>query len=289
MPGQEDKRIITERFTKDSYNGPRLQDFINRLDRISDTAKAMANETQTAKINAAKQQALDTLNADCHIRNIPIRELLKKEKEVVNKITIAEKEIAQFIANIYPILKHPEEKKDDFFKRLQKAESEFTAAQTRPDFVHYYPSDLSDTPFSTRISTQIVVGDAIPSTKRDIAKLPNFVKCEVGYETSNKKAVRQFVGYRHSSYPPIGIENKFERRRKTAVTVLEMLHTLAKEKIKAGELHPNHPDPIPLKLASLALLSPVRGDKAIMKNESEQRQLQETYTALKMYDAKDKH
>lgn len=285
--GQKHKLKIRV-FNKESYNGPRLEDFLKRLDAIYNTAiseidnndKLTNKEELKKNLTYYKELTAKKLKEECEIEAIPLQDLVKKEEEVIAKIEQAAEHLQFFIAHALPIV-YPKSTLDEAVKLFQHAEAQWTAKQGRPDFINVYQLGQM-----TRISTQRVVGDKIiPSTKRDEGKLANFVQVSTGSVNSKGESQIDFTGYRHSSYPPIKVKDKIERRAMACEAVKDMLSELARKELEGrdpSEFGINNP--LVINLSSMALLSPIKGDKSFMKEESEHRQLKESQYALMMYN-----
>ncbi len=306
----ENQTIIVKEFVETSYNGPTTNDFIERLSILYDAVKKTIPENQLTELNIAKQITLDKINETCHITPVEdVNELLNKEKDLIKIIDKAKHHLQEFVSKAI-LLINPEAYKSDtelmnMITVIANDESEVTAAAGRPNFINYYPVKYGKAS-SKRVSINRVIGDAIPSTERLGSKLPNFVECGVGYMDKDQY-VSQFKGYRHSSYTPIKMidskygdsnyelifgnrkkllkavnEIKFERRQSAALCAKDMFAELARQQIAQGA---NLDKPIEITLSSLAMLSPIKGDKIFMRRgESEHRQLKESYNALMMYN-----
>ena len=307
----KDKRtLIIKKFDSESYNGPTLNDFIERLNMVFESAKfvldqqAKDNEEPVAEtdlkrvaLENAQKEAFDRLNKECEITPVSIDKLLIEEPKAIDKIKEATKSIQGFLAKAIPIIQpnalQREEEYKYVSKRIQEAEVDLTIAKGRPDFINFY--DINNI---TRVSGQRVVGDKpIPSTKRDVAQLPNFVESVVGYTDKATDAfVSQFNGYRHSSYIPLKIHDDFQRQKAASHIAKEMFTELARAQLKTAGVASSSPV-MEIKLSSLALLTPgkkylepfVQGRKNTKGSdeESEYRQLKESYDALMMYNGRE--
>lgn len=280
-------------FNKNSYNGPRVEDFLRRLDALYQTAITEIdnsdfddNQKEIRKKNLirAKAWAENKLKENCKI-NIEVHsidDIKKNEKYIIKRINKAARYLQSYVAHALPVV-YPEESLDNAITAFQTAESEWTAMQGRPDFINTY--QLGD---STRVSAQRVIGDRIiPSTKRDEGKLPNFVEIAVGSIDDKGNSEIEFTGYRHSSYPPINIKDKIERRAKACDAVKDMLTEVARSKQEQSENQNvgfDEEHPLEIELSSMALLSPIQGDKLFMDSHSEHRQLKESQYAQMMYN-----
>ena len=300
--GAQQQQVVVKKFKDNSYNGPTLFDFVERLEILRETASRLldSNSSEYAKqlkrIHDAYQTVLLNLNEQCKIEPIELKNILAREKDVIRTIHLALDHLQQFVVSamtvIEPNVFYPDAKNQTVNQKMKKAlarftsmESKLTVEKQRPNFINYY--DLNAI---TRVSVARSIGEVIPSTERlnhQEGKLPNFVECAMGYQAENS-VIWQFQGYRHSSYPPIKILDPFERQRATAEIVKDMLRELARQKIiKVANLK----QPIELSLSSLTLLSPIAlleaaniTDKYILPpGESEYLQLQESYQALMLY------
>lgn len=302
--GHDNQTIIVKEFNESSYNGPTTHDFIERLNIVYEAITKLTPKEKLTELNQAKKIILDKINETCAINPRQMDELLSKEKDVIKTINKARHLIQEFVSKAILIINPEAFKQDarlaDILALITNHESAITAKKGRPNFINYYP--IKDT---TRVSINRTIGQAIPSTERLGSKLPNFVECGVGYMEKGQY-IAQFKGYRHSSYTPIkmidkkyGDSNyqrlfanrkqlfqsindiKFERRKAAALCAKDMFIELARQQIAQGV---NSEITIPITLSSLAMLSPIRGDKAFMRRgESEHRQLKESYNALMMY------
>lgn len=288
------RRLIIKQFNEQSYNGPTQQDFVDRLMIIFESikgeiiAKHDGNSAaeKIEKLENLKNKVLQDINRDCIIKRLPLDQLIKYEPYVVEQIKKARQHIRLFVATAIPLVQANALQNESTFnavkKQLEKAEIELTARKGRPDFINVYPSS---TPDIMRISEQCVVGDTIiPSTKRDVAKLPNFVEVSIGYREKNK-FTRQFSGYRHSSLVPILEDDDFKRNQYTATIAKELFAELAKKQ------QANKDGVIEISLASLVLLTPIGEHTEPLAyssrwREKEYRQLQESYNALMMYNGR---
>ncbi|MCH9689682.1 MAG: hypothetical protein K0U24_08780 [Gammaproteobacteria bacterium] len=292
--------LITKHFNQDSYSGPTQNDFLKRFHIINETVRREAEKFLSedklnvfnSALDKAKNKALAGLQ-QCGIEPIKINDLLAHEAAVISEIKRAQAYIAQFIADAVCLIPSNSKTQDKRVYDLAALESKVIAEKGRPNFINYYstaPEADEEAPIQ-RVSIQRVVGDAIPSTERGYAKLPNFVECGVGYiDKESGDYVSQFTGYRHSSYPPIRIENKILRRAAAGDTVKEMLTELAKKKLaKRSDLEHagSKENPIKITLSSLALLTPISSwlkEQYFRGFESESRQLKESHGALMAYD-----
>ncbi|MCP0914867.1 hypothetical protein NKV53_11070 [Legionella sp. 27cVA30] len=277
-------------FATDSYNGPRLEDFLDRLEAVSKTAATIIEQSQLpnedkekrlSAIDAYKAKAERGLKKHCGIPAIALAEIGNSETEekVIQQINEAGKHLRFFLAHALPIV-YPEEKRKAALQLFQNEEAKWTAAQGRPNFINQY--DLGGD--VTRISAQRVVGPSIiPSTKRDEGKLANFVEVAIGSK-GNQGNELDFTGFRHSSYPPIKEKDKIKRRAMACEAVKDMFRELARKSMERGRTY-SEASPLEINLSSMGLLSPIMGDKRIMKaEESELRQLKESQYALMMYN-----
>ncbi len=309
--GTENQTIVIKEFDETSYNGPTGHDFIKRLNILFDTAKIGLDKDRLIKLTEIKKITADALQKSCQINPVTIDDLLTDEKERIKTINKARFLLQEFLFRailiIDPTTFKSKKKLSDMLSTLSNKESEVTLAKGRPNFINYYPINYNHNHAkTTRVSINRVVGQATPSTERLGTKLPNFVECGVGYMEKGKY-ISQFKGYRHSSYTPIkmidkkyGDSNyallfgnrkkllssintiKFERRKAAALCAKDMFTELARQKLAKGA---NPAQPIAITLSSLALLSPIKGDKLFMRRgESEHRQLKESYNALMMYN-----
>ena len=301
--------LVIKEFDEASYNGPTANDFIERLNILFDAAKVNLEHKQLIELNQAKKIAFNALNETCQIIPVQIEELLNQEKERIKTINKAKGLLQEFLCRalfiINPDAFKSKKNLNDVLTMISNNESKVTLKKGRPNFINYYAvNDNNKT--TTRVSINRVVGDAIPSTERLGSKLPNFVECGIGYMEKDQY-ISQFKGYRHSSYTPIKMIDKqygdlnypllfinqkkllknintikFERRKAAALCAKDMLIELARQQLAKGE---NPQETIPITLSSLALLSPIKGDKLFMRRgESEHRQLKESYNALMMYN-----
>jgi hypothetical protein len=292
IPGKSPKKLVKKTFNKNSYNGPTQQDFIDRINIIFETIEQRIKSENQTQLEQLKWDAINQINETCVIDPIKIADLLDNEEHVVLQIKKALKIIQNFVAQSIPLIDEKALSDPSKFKTLvkeiEKEESQLTAKKGRPDFINYYPTV---DPNITRVSVQEVVGDRIiPSTVRDEAKLPNFVKVKIGYQSSGTKDQIQFEGYRHSSLIPLAIDDDYTRRQYTSRIAKEIFAELAK-----GKKPENGKDVIEISLASLALLSPkgtierawVKDDRfAWVPKQQEYRQLKESYDALMMYNGR---
>ena len=282
------KGLKIKLFNKDSYNGPRLEDFLKRLDAVYNTGLAAIDENEGLENKEArkialkhfKEEAAKKLGRDCRINAIKSGKLLENEKEVLDKIGQASEHLQMFVAHALP-LAYPQSTLKESLKEFQKKEAEWTAREGRPDFISRYK--LGE---ATRVSAQRVVGDSIiPSTKRDEGKLANLVEVASGSVDSEGKINIEFTGYRHSSYSPIRVTDKIERRALATEAAQDMFAEIAKKELQGRNPDDfNEHNPLPISLSSMALLSPIKFDKKFMRDESEHRQLKESQYALIMYN-----
>lgn len=287
----QQQTIVIKRFNANSYTGPTQHDFVERLNIIYESAVKMIEERfseadasqKLAHLQTKKKRALAAIERQCTIAPIAHSELLSKESDVVATIKTATEIIGEFISEIVPVLSKDKEARESVVTELSSTESRLAAQKGRPNFVNYYTTAPDSV---QRVSTQRVVGHAIPSTERQSAKLPNFVECGVGY-MDDATYVSQFTGYRHSSYSAIKMEDKYQRRQADAAAAKEMIIELARQKIAQKPIHYSKDGTISLNLSSLALLSPIRGDKLLaLTGESEYSQLKDSYNALMMYNGR---
>lgn len=294
--GSSHRKLIVKVFNENSYNGPTLHDFVDRLTIIFESIKreiksrAEKNQNDSAEtikeLTRLKNQTLKKIQHDCVIEPMNIAALIKNDAYVVNQIKKARSHIQLFVANAMLLIQANAFQSNKEFnavkQALEKAEVALTIEKGRLDFINYYPVP---TPGVMRVSAQRVIGDhIIPSTKRDDAKLPNFVEITVGY-LKDKGLITQFKGYRHSSFVPIFIDDKFKRRQYTSAIAKELFAELAKNKTA------NKEGVIELSLASLMLLTPVGKRTEPIGwtsrwREKEYRQLKESYDALMMYNGR---
>ena len=305
----KNQTIIVKEFNESSYNGPTTNDFIERLNSLYEAAEKTLGKEQLAKLNEAKNITLKKINIDCAIEPLKtVDELLSKEKDLIRKIDKAKYLLHEFMCRAIFIINADAFKSNtqltELLNTIANNESSIIAAKGRPNFINYYP--IND---CMRVSINRVIGNAIPSTERTLPKLPNFVECGIGY-MDGSRYVSQFKGYRHSSYTPIkmidkqyGDSNyelvfgnrkkllaavngiKFDRRKAAALCAKDMFAELARQQIATGV---NVDKPIEIHLSSLAMLSPIKGDKTFLRRgESEHRQLKESYNALMMYNGRE--
>lgn len=293
--GIYDSGTVKKTFTPDSYNGPSLNDFKLRINILyavaaerlkSDTSLSLAERKRKLEILESKKiESVKKIEQDCQISEVPLQALKSNEKDLIQKIRQATIHIQEFLFQAL-ILTKPDAftGKSNLVKALrdyEREESRLTAKIGRPNFINTYSN-----PFNTKdsfISVQRTLGKTIPSTERyDEQKgvLPNFVQCGVYSKKASGEVKQEFAGYRHSSYPPIRINDDFERQKKAASIVKSMLVELTRQQVLKGKVS----QPIELNLSSLALLTPYHStDSVLPKGEREHRQLSESYDALMLY------
>ena len=287
-------KVIVKKFNPGSYNGPTKQDFIERLNIIFEAALKIIQKSpvdrhpeRIAALRKKKAIAIKDLRQDCKVPACEISSLLAQEKNTTAIIKKAQQHIGQFIHAAAEII-DPHQKKNKIIADIEAMESEITTKKGRPNFINYYqlPAPYNHRQHIHRVSIQRVVGTPLPSTNRDTPSLANFVQCGIGYMEGNNY-ISQFEGYRHSSYPPIKIEDKEHRTAETKKTVTQMLKEIATQelaKIKSSTEKYDQSKVIPLPLSTLTLLSPINGDQFILKKESEYQQLEESRDMLMSFN-----
>lgn len=303
--------IIVKTFDSSSYNGPTTHDFIERLEILFKAINDIADSKYAPDLTKIKHEISNTIHSECSIQPIKdINDILAQEPNTIKTIKHAQSLLQTALCQAIRLMDaqafHDDARLQRWLTKIAERESNITQKLGRPNYVNEYTIHGIK-----RFSINRVVGHAIPSTERTGNKLPNFVECAIGYKMG-ETFVPQFKGYRHSSYTPIkhispqyGDSNyqlllqklsirrnnkrlnaintvKFERRKAAALCAKDMLTELARQQIAQG-VDPQNP--IPIKLSSLAMLSPIYGDKTFMRRgESEHRQLKESYNALMMYN-----
>lgn len=295
-------RMISKEFDGDSYNGPSVRDFIDRLNILHDVAagrlKKMLGimeitqadyDKKIATLEQKRKECADFLIKHCQIAPIPLAELKARQKEIQPIINQATLYIQQYLFDAVvvtdPNAFQNQRALDESLRAYMTDESRLTAEKGRPDFVNLYANPIQDKE-GYFISMQRTVDHTIPSTERDDegpfkGTLPNFVECGVYYEDKDGNQISEFTGYRHSSYPPIREKDDFIRQKKAAKIVKSMLTELARQEI----LKDSSDRTIELNLSSLTLLTPYhRTDAIVPAGEEEHRQLVESYNAVMLYN-----
>ncbi len=293
-------RVIVKGFDENSYNGPSLRDFIDRLSilhlvaverlkakRLAGNITQVDYDKKIATLEQKREECIASLERDCQIQPIPLDGLKKRQKEIELAIRQATLYIQQYTFDAL-VLTDPnafqsQHALDESLRAYMSDESRLTAKMGRPDFINVYanPEEGKTGEF---ISIQRTVDHTIPSTERDDTgpfegKIPNFVECGVYYRDADGNQRSEFTGYRHSSYPPIREKDDFTRQKKAAKIVQSMLTELARQEMKKG-----HYGTIELNLSSLTLLTPYhRTDAIVPSGEQEYRQLAESYDAVMLY------
>ena len=298
--GKKKQTIIVKTLNENSYAGATTYDFELRINSIYKTAQALITEKYkespnvlTVKLGELKSQqaaVLDALRERC----ATTPESMSTEEKRIKTINLAKELITTFIYNSIIII-NPEAIKSEntlktTSKELQKKESELIAKEGRPNLVNLYPINTT-----TRYSAERVIGDAIPCSKRDQAKLPNFAEHEMGY-LDGTNYIPQANLYRSSSFTPIGIKADFVRQQAAAQCTKEYITEIAKQYIASTKSSDANAT-IELKLSSLSLLSPIGPERSVLNakgmiddvnlNEEEMLQLKESYDALMMYNGRE--
>ncbi|MDQ5884646.1 MAG: hypothetical protein QG556_986, partial [Pseudomonadota bacterium] len=295
---------IVKTFNLNSYTGPRILDFQRRAmiikyaieDWVNGLNDCPGQKLFKTQLNAYLQEYLE------HLEKIGEMTANTTEDEYIQKIWLAMELIKEFISKtkeIDPVFK-PYLAKDGFIKVL---EDTFTASLKRENFKNIYQVELEHK-VENRYSHSISIGHVIPSTMRgdipdhilEMAKksgnnlaegdqiiLPNFIQVRCGGHSQQEQP--DFMGYRHSSFPPIQLKDQEERQKRAKQALLQMLKTMVKNRQEI--INPNEqPQPITINVFSLSLLSSIIIDKYFLKNESESIQMKDVATIYEELDKK---
>ena len=146
--------LVVKQFTANSYNGPKIDDCINRLAIIFDAAKAILDEDEaSAEANellaAARQMADDELRSKCRMNPVPLNQLATplQEDQLVDEIKRAKGILQCFvvraIAAFAPEAMADEKQLEKARLRLIKKESQITLERGSPNFINFYEKKLN--------------------------------------------------------------------------------------------------------------------------------------------------
>lgn len=278
-------------FTKNSYNGPKTEDLLNRAKAFLETAKLRAHDLSHIEdkqafatwLEAQYNQVAAQILESCTIGTSD------NTDEVYSKIKQASDFLRQYLVNLTvatdPALENVEEAPEKAIKAFLEDEAKWLSAQGRPNFIHKYSVDSWFSPDTyQRVSAQEIMGKQINSSVvRDQKSLSNFVKTSCGSIDASGQYHLDFFAYRHSSYPPIKIKGTgktdtlIERCDGAAKAARQMITTLAEQ----AYTQDHNPDqPLEIALSSMMLLSPswlLDGGR-----ENESKQVDESYLATRM-------
>ncbi len=279
-------------FDRQEYNGPSTDDFYRRVDSIALALQAYIDELNLSTSHLSEflrtelSEVKKYLRTYCHVD--PQRIIdgdSKYYKEIIDHaLTLMQKFIIRSLQKIHAM--DEDVNFDKALKKIERLESEVVARKGRPNLLHTFRTFDQEKRFA---SARCIGKTTNPSTLRTQPYLSNFLQYSFGTVTENGSFREEFSGYRHSSYPPIGIYGKDDltkckRRAMALIAAKQMLAELARKKIAEGA-DPNAT--LCVNLASMLLLTPFTGDKKFMGAESETQQVKESCMALQSLNGRE--
>lgn len=313
------KQYEVNEFSKDAYNEVKTEGFIKRQELLVEAAKYYLKEKSKPQENGIavltpekaeeiKQKIVkladvckEYLENECKIDPEKIKSIKPQPKmddsyyhEIHKK---AEERLAQLAKDIQFVVTNssiPEIETFDL-KTLEEYEKKYVIARGRPIIINTFHIKNPDGNGTQKfVSMQTPMSEnMLPSTVRDREGLANYVRTSFGVvdeavdEHGDKSAEVNILysGLRHSSYPPIAIENNEAREAIAANNVLQNLTEVTKIVLAntSVESSKEHPLKIPLRTMMLLTAKTTIVDQArnytikplakVKKGESETTQL----------------
>jgi len=273
----------------DAYDGPKTEDFLDRLQVIRDTALDQVGKVFAGSLQSRRSKEIIALTED-------FRRRLMKEAQIDWQVAqanlksndntyILEKiEKARALLNLYAVALAPlvpsSSGQSMDVKKLKKLEDEYTKKLGRENIVNIYQT-RRDGPQYMSIHRPIERrGEVQTSAIRDRTGLSNAIETSFHAISQSGQPVVLFSGYRHSSYTPLRIKDPYNRKLIVIENFKELMGKMTKNYKKAnrGEC------PKSIHLSTMSLFTPVKGDKFLRGSESEVRQLEDVYFVTRMFD-----
>lgn len=305
------EKVQINRYSKGAYNGPKTQDFKDRLTLLHDAAKRyVAHHPEAKGVLEALKKLDDHYQSEMDKRCAVDSEIVKRgDKEAIESYRAVQKTavelMGQYTRDIQEILTKGSGKNVSV-EDLQKEEREYLIERGRPSIINIFEVEPFAGPKKTRqfVSIQepaakiysaageVKPGVTLPSIARDRAGLANYVTTTFGEIVDNELQVR-FAGVRHSSYPPIHIEDQTERQAIASHNCLQDIVDEAVRRHGMEKLQGTTKDkPIVVNLRAMMLLTAKKLDEVrnrskfvlgSWRGESETTQLEDCVHALNLY------
>ena len=273
----------------DAYDGPKTEDFLERLQVIQDAALDQVGQVFSGSLRSSRSKEIIALTKEFRRRLISEASIhwevaQANLKNNNNQYILGKIEKARAIINLYVVALAPLVPSSSGqplgLKKLKKLEDEYTKKIGRENIVNIYRTE-KDGPQYVSIHRPIKrIGEVQPSAIRDRAGLANALETSFHVISKSGQPVVLFSAYRHSSYTPLKIKDKYDRK----LVVIENFKDLI-GKMTRNYKNSNHGEcPKFIHLSTMSLFTPVKGDKFIRGSESEVRQLEDVYFVTRMFD-----
>ena len=295
-PTSRNRETRVKQIEIDTYDGPKTEDFLDRLDVIRDTALDQVEQiaslrpktTQDHEISELKkrireltEQFRKQLLADAKIDWRRAQKNLKRDDNeyILEKIENATSIINLYAAALAPLI--PTKSGQPLqLKNLKKLEDEYTKKTGRQNIVNIYQTERDGPQYVSIHRPFERTGEVQPSAIRDRPGLSNALETSLHIINKSGQPVVLFSAYRHSSYTPLSITHEYERKKVVIQNFKDLISKMTKNYKKANEGQ----CPKSINLSTMSLFTPVKGDKTLRGKESEIRQLEDTYFVTRMFD-----
>ncbi|MBF0367132.1 MAG: hypothetical protein HQK50_16270, partial [Oligoflexia bacterium] len=266
------------------YNGPGTEDFIERARVI---AAAVISKFCSKDPNSNCTTYITALLHDCTIlitnfASINVKAMRKRGsglKHFQKQAAVATTFLRKFTSLITDYIATEFHHYDFDAEALRAVENEYVSDKRgRPTLINRYAIDQKSG--NKFISMHRPVEEkTLNSATRVRDGLPNFVEASFSIMDGNQTIKPLWKGLRHSSYPPIAINDETERHAIAIKNVRQLISKLVNDYKEAhqGEC------PQEIFLSTMMLLTPTNLD-SLRGFESEERQVTESYTALRTFD-----
>lgn len=282
-------------FDENSYNGAKTSDFIRRQQLVFAAImlyieKADIHDTSQlmSAISELSSSCVESIEDTCDLDMEQMRGGDRATEYVDETNNRAVDLIAQFTKDAQHLIHCVQGHKRCKIADLAQLEKEIILERDRPVLVNIYQREGKR--FINMQAPLRREGKTIPSTIRDRPGLVNYVNSVFGELHDDGHVEVAFHGIRHSSYPPIAIQDDLTRQAITIKNVKEGLSNIARTLLVSEKLTPSKENPLVIPLRTMMLFTPTQGDSVRNKTriggkwigESESLQLKESVFALSM-------
>lgn len=282
-------------YPKDSYNGPKTQDFLVRQKLIYSAAKHYVNNFEASadkevlkdRLKKLKDHYKEVLSKHSVDENVMKGNAADAEAHYLALNAAASQDLAQYAKDAVEVINTTlplKRRQKCSINKLIESEKQCVLARGRPTIVNFYA--IEDKQFVSMQEPGALAGPVVPSTIRNREGLCNYVTTTFA-ECSGGEVNVLLDATRHANYPPITIKNFRKRRAIALENCKQGIIDDARRLCEGKELKPGEEIVVPTRV--MMLLTPKRFDFfrnrrywffGPWKGESETTQLKDCAYAL---------